>query len=357
MTDRVIAFAGQSLHAAMFTEMSGVAGGPPSPITGTHMWQQSTLSWVPPYGAGAIEYANMLKAATGDDIYLINAAIGGASLLQVACDPASPDNCWSNLAVDSPYSWLMGQVASCGKTPTRIEWDQGQAEYAYTAANPGYDMFTNYTAALQALQSRINSAWGSTPQFCISVSGKASYGYSQQIMRAQINVSTMLNFTLGPAYYDMYPQWSVDGTHLTGQGYRVKGDRMARNYLGQMGVTGFGGCGPGPQITSAWKGGSTVAIATNSSSGMTTYPGPGSLTGFMVWDYGYTRTYDIASAYLSSGLIFLSLTENPGDGNHVHIGYQFDNYQSSAKPVFDNQSVFVSGSPLIPCANPFETSN
>lgn len=356
MTDRVIAFAGQSLAAAMFTEMSGVIGAPPAPLAGTFMWNQGLLSWVPVNGAGAIEYANMIKATTGDDVYLINGAIGGSSLLQVACDPGSPDNCWSNTQPDSPYSWLMGQVASCGKIPTRIEWDQGQQEYGYEAANPGFDMYNSYRAALVTLYSRIELVWGNSPQFCISPSGKSLTGYSQQVLRAQIDsAAAYYGFRLGPAYYDQYPTQSVDGTHLTGQGYRVKGDRMARNYLGQTIPGGWQNSGPGPQITSAWKSGTTIAMATNSNTGLVTFNWVSTLTGFCVWDRNFTRTYAIQQAYLSSGLIFLSLYENPGAAL-VNIGYQFDNLQDGSAPVFDQQQAFLGwGSPLIPLATPLLT--
>jgi hypothetical protein len=58
-----------------------------------------------------------------------------------------------------------------------------------------------------------------------------------------------------------------------------------------------------------------------------------------------------------AGLIFLSLAENPGDGNHIHVLYQGDNAQNPASLSFDQQQPFLNwGSPLLPCCG-IETMN
>jgi hypothetical protein len=71
----------------------------------------------------------------------------------------------------------------------------------------------------------------------------------------------------------------------------------------------------------------------------------------------YSRLIGITGAWVASGLILLSLAENPGDGNHIHILYQGDNAQNPASPSFDQQQPFLNwGSPLLPCCG-IETMN
>ena len=98
-------------------------------------------------------------------------------------------------------------------------------------------------------------------------------------------------------------------------------------------------------------------MATSSTTGIVALPGTSYLTGFRVWDYGYTREFAVAGAWVSAGLIFLSLADNPGDGNHVHIYYQMNNWCDPSSPSFDQQGVFLArGNPLLPCSG-VETSN
>lgn len=349
MADRVIAVGGQSIPAALFTE---TVSSMPTPSAGTYLWNQSASSWVSPTGAGAIELANMLRAQTGDDIYLINAAIGGSSLLP-ANTGSVPNNCWLNGAGDSPLSWLLGQVSACGKTPSVFLWNQGQQDYL---CNVG-DMYNGYMQGLVQLQGILLNAWGLSANqlnFSVSPSGLAPWGNAQQVWRAQVAMGGYTGFTLTPGYYDLP---TVDGVHLTGASYQIWADRIARCLLKYWGHSGFSECGPGPRITSAWKSGTTVAIATDSTTGLTVHPGTSFISGFQVWNYDYSWYIPIVAAYLSSGLIFLNLGADPG-GNQIRLGYMNNQYQSTSHPVFDGQNKFVwGGSPLLPLSCEFLTLN
>jgi len=350
MAETVIALGGQSIPAALFTETVSVM---PVPRAGTFMWHQASASWVAPTGAGAIELANMLNAQTGNDIYLINGCVGGTALLQANANPATPTQYWLSNAPDSPLTWLLSQVAACGKTPAIFMWNQGQQD---CLCNVG-DMFNGYLQGLLQLQGILLNAWGLSAnqlKFSVSPSGLAPWGNAQPIWRAQLHIRHYAGFSLAPAYYDLP---TVDGVHLTGPAYVTWADRLARNLLKQLGHSGFSNAGPGPMITSSWKSGTTVAIATDSGTGLTTYPGTSTLSGFQVWNYDYSWNIPVAAAYLSSGLIFLTLAADPG-GNQIRLGYMNNQYQPTNAPVFDGQSQFVpGGSPLMPLSNECLTLN
>lgn len=350
MSELVIALGGQSIPAALFTE---TVPSMPTPSPGTFMWNQSSLSWVAPTGVGGIELANMLRAQTGHDIYLINACVGGSSLLSANTSPATPNNCWLSWAGDSPLVWLLTQVSSCGKTPSIFMWNQGQQDYL---CNVG-DMFGGYLNGLVQLRDILLNAWGlsiSQLNFSVSPSGLAPWGNAQQVWRAQTYVRHYSGFSLAPAYYDLP---TVDGVHLTGYAYQIWADRLARNLLKQLGVSGFANAGPGPLVTSSSKSGTTVALATDSTTGHTNPSGSTNLTGFQAWNFDYSWYIPITGAWLSGNLIFLSLGADPGS-NQIRLGYMNNQYQPVSAPVCDGQSQFVpGGSPLMPLSNEFLTVN
>ena len=110
-------------------------------------------------------------------------------------------------------------------------------------------------------------------------------------------------------------------------------------------------------VTSSSKSGTTVALATDSATGMNAYPGTSFLSGFQAWNYDYSWYIPITGAYLSGGLIFLTLGADPGS-NQIRLGYMNNQYQPTNAPVFDGQSQFVpGGSPLMPLSNEFLTVN
>jgi len=83
------------------------------------------------------------------------------------------------------------------------------------------------------------------------------------------------------------------------------------------------------------------------------------VTGFVVWDQNWSVlliNYAQVASYTNNRIdIVLS---SPPSGP-VHVGYQFDNYQSASSPVRDSSDVFIPGrgQPLLPCIQWFNTSN
>ena len=87
MTDLVVMLAG----ASNATEMGHHQVAGMTPAAGTYIWQPNTAwrSIAASDGAGIIELANMLKAQTGRDVYIIVAAYGGSSCTPEATNPAA----------------------------------------------------------------------------------------------------------------------------------------------------------------------------------------------------------------------------------------------------------------------------
>lgn len=357
MSDLVLMIAGQSNGSQMCTVP--VAGC--DPIAGTYVWQPNTTwrAMTSSDGAGMVELARMLKASGGfDNIFVYNCCYGGSSVVPNATDPAHPENCWQNQNPGGPLADCKAQVSVGAKVPQFVIWMQGEQESLYSSTNPSFDMVTNYKLCLDQLRNYLLGQWGVTSSQCIwmvTPVGKINYGTTKYVLQSQqLYFNATSGVIPGPARYDSP---LVDGVHMTGPGCRLIGDRIARALLANLGVSGFANCGPGPQITSSWKGGTTVAIATNSTTGIVAYPGTSFLTGFQVYDYWYSHLIGINGAWVSAGLIFLSLAENPGDGNHIHILYQADNAQNPGSPSFDQQQPFLNwGSPLLPCYG-IETAN
>jgi hypothetical protein len=357
VTDLVVMLAGQS-NATMMAQRQ-VAG--MTPYTGTYVWEPNTV-WRPiasSDGAGMIEMANMLKTQTGRDVYVIVAAYGGSTVVPEATETANPNNNWQSTASDSPRTGCLTQVDACGKVPEFVIWIEGEQAAHYAAINPSFDMNTAWKTRFHQLRTDFLTEWGVTPAQCtwiVTPVGKINYGDTRYVLQSQLAYVNAGHAGVkpGPARYHLA---TYDGVHLDGAPCRTYGDMLAQQLLALLGVGAFYNCGPGPQLTSAWKGGTTVAMATNSTTGIVALPGTSYLTGFRVWDYGYSREFAVAGAWVSAGLIFLSLSDNPGDGNHVHIAYQLNNWADPSSPSFDQQGVFLArGNPLLPCSG-IETSN
>lgn len=351
MTDLVVLLAGAS-NATMMAQQQ-VAG--MTPAAGTYVWQTDTAwrSILSSDGAGIIELTNMLKTQTGRDVYVMVEAYGGSSCTPEATDPNNPSNCWQSAASDSARSGCLTQVASGGKVPHFVVWIAGEQDAHYAALHPSFDMKAAYRTRLDQLRTFMLAQWGVGSAACswiITPVGKINYGDTGSVLASQLSYANqgVPGVKPGPARYHLE---TYDSVHLDGTSCRTFGDMLAQQILNLLGIAAFAHCGPGPQITSAWKDGSTIVLATDSATGIVALPGTSGLTGFRVWDHGYAREYPVAGAWVSAGLIYLSLADPPRDGHPVHIRYQMNNHCDASSPPFDQQGVFLAqGNPLLPCS-------
>lgn len=348
MTDLVLMVAGQSNG----TQMCVVPVAGCEPIAGCNIWNPNT-TWRPMTsddGAGIVELARMLKTQTGRDVYVYNCTYGGSTVVPAACDPNHPNNHWHSFAQDSPLSGAMVQVSAGGKLPEFIIWIEGEQAGAYAAINPSYDMVTNWKSYTDQLRNYMHGQWSIDSSQCtwmILPVGAPNYGNTKYVLQSQIlYFNGTAGVIPGPGRYDLA---TIDSVHMNGPSCRTLGDRIAQALLNKLGVNGFVNCGPGPQLTGAWKDQAHVEIHTNSTTGIVAKPGCSMLSGFQVYNYWW-QPIGISSAYVSSGYIMLELASNPGNGNHIRILYQADNGQSGLWPPLDQQQVFLNeGDPLLPC--------
>jgi hypothetical protein len=82
------------------------------PIAGAYVWQPNTgwRAMTSSDGAGMVEMARMIKAQTGNDVYVYNCCYGGSSVVPQATDPNQAHNCWQIQQPDSPLTACMTQV-------------------------------------------------------------------------------------------------------------------------------------------------------------------------------------------------------------------------------------------------------
>ena len=218
---KLILFAGQSLAVEMFTYSSGTQ----TPHADTHMWNGS--GWVAPTGDGAITYANSLRSALQEHIYLVNAAVGGSALLNYGGDY------WSNptgaMVCNAIAQVHAARASVSGLQLDRVEWWQGQHEGYTGGCSAG-----NYYYALLTLISTLRTALGTDFRFCIWPVGKVHTGSTAPIILAQMwvaNASSAAQNGIepGPASYD---RGYRDGVHLgSAAEYLWMGIRGARNAL------------------------------------------------------------------------------------------------------------------------------
>jgi len=213
---------GQSLMERMFSVSSGTC----TPHADTHMWDGS--GWVAPTGDGAITYANCLRTALQEHIYLIPAAVGNTPLL-----PYTGMTCWSNAAGSLVCNAIAQTQAALGSVSglclDRVEWWQGQHE-CYTG---GYsNMYGDYLAGLGTLLATLRSALGTDFRFCIWPVNRVHTGTIANVLRAQMEMANApgapaLGIEPGPSSYD---RGYSDGVHLgSGAEYLWMGIRGARN--------------------------------------------------------------------------------------------------------------------------------
>jgi hypothetical protein len=353
--DIVVAWAGQSLCANMFTDTSVSI----APAPGTYIFNPYTNTWggMGGVGAPAIEYANMMKAQTGQDVYMFNGCVGGSAMLPSSATPPGSNNFWSTNVAGSPLANLINQVNASGKVPNIFHFNQGQAEYTSSLPNVYGDWITGVTW----LYGYVLGQWGLTPAqmpMNVWITGRASYGTSQYINAAQLTAAlSITGARLGPAYHDL--TYDADGTHLSGWQNVMLGDRAARNDLKAMGVPGFG-CAGQPRILGGWMvTNQMIEVITDSPCGLHTYAWAATLTGWSVYDTSW-NSIPIASAWLSgsaygtSVYLLLAYPINP----RPYVYYWINQYQSPAAPPFANDtSLGINGNPVAPLSFGFQSPN
>lgn len=278
----VVAWAGQSLCEGMFSD-NGVYVAP-SPYS--YQWNPSTNSWGTVSGSGAREYANMMVAQSGQEVYMITGCVGGTTIDQ-----------WTSTVPGSVLMNFMAQVAASGKTPNFVQWNQGQAEYSMAQDVSTYYYYYN---KMNVLYPYLLSSWSLTSNqlaFNVWVSGRASYGSSQFVNAAQIYYATTVpGARLGTAYYDLTYS---DGTHVNAASYQVMGDRQARLDLKHLGVSGFS-CSSTPRILGGWRlNAYQIEVITDSPCGLHTHSWSSSLTGWEMWNADYSWYIPIQAVYLT----------------------------------------------------------
>lgn len=349
----VVAWAGQSLCKAMFTDNSI----PVTPAPDTYLWNETTGTWGQVTGTGAREYANMLRAQSGQPVYMLNGCKDGSPLLAYHADPSTPTFYWMSQTGASPLIALRDQVNASGKKPTILQWHQGQSDYFTCTGSVYFDYFNGLTW----LYAYYLSEWGLTSTqmpMNVWISGRATFGTSKCVNAAQLEVArTLPGARLGTAYYDLA---YVDGTHLDITSYRLTGDRQARLDLKALGVPGFE-CSATPRITGAWRiNNSLVEVITDSPCGLHTHPWVSYLTGWDVWNADYSWHVPITGAWLAGSVhgtsVFLQLAAPTAPFLWVHFWY--DQYRDPSAPAFANDtSLGVNGNPVAPLPFGFQTPN
>lgn len=349
---KVILWAGQSLGDAMFTLGSSV-----SPVSGTHMWNGS--SFVAPTGDGACTYANVLRALLGEDIYLINACVGGSALLQ---NDNGGTGYWLDPASGQPLANAFAKTAAAiaaisGCTGLdRIEWWQGQQDCFVQ----GYaDMYSNYMAGLGGLRTLFDATFGPS-RFCIWPVGRLPSGSSQQVVRAQMVYALADPPTRepGPSSHDLA---TADGTHLTAASYATMGYRGALNAFSYFCAKAAGTLatphyGAGPQVTAIVRAGTEVLVMFATKPGAWLTPqnpwlSPGVFTqsdinlttNWGLWWGNFQSQLNLTDGRIVGGQVRLIC--DTGLANPVRVGHAWERYCSGADVYDSNGQVAL---PLTP---------
>ena len=341
----VIGWAGQSLCEGMFSD-NGVYV---TPSPDTYQWYPASNSWGVVNGSGAREYANMMRAQTGQSIYMITGCVGGTTVDQ-----------WSDTSPGSVLSNYKAQVTASGKIPHIQQWNQGQAEYDWPV---NINTYNHYYSRVTTFYSNILSTWGKTSAqlpLNVWVSGRASYGSSQAINAAQIALGTSLpGARLGTSYYDLN---YVDGTHVDAVSYQIMGDRQARLDLKGLGVSSFN-CSANPRILGGWRlNNYQIEVITDTPCGLHTHSWASTLTGWEVWNADFSWYIPIQYVYLTGSpnwwgtSIIIQLAASTGPNLNVY--FWRDQYRSAAAPAFSNDTTLgVNGNPLAPLPFGLQTPN
>lgn len=216
---KCVLFIGQSLGATMFA----VNYHNPTPLAGTFMWTAS--GWAAPTGDGAREYANRIKAATGEDVYLINACVNGLPLL-----PVSGGASWTTTGAGSAAATAIAATQAALASVSGLDLDRvefmGCQSDAMALAYP--DMYASITAGLTTLLGLLRAGLGNGFRLAVWPVGKVASGSICHLNRA-ISVwsnQPVMGVEHGPASHDFAYS---DGTHWQDSQYLLGGIRGSVN--------------------------------------------------------------------------------------------------------------------------------
>jgi hypothetical protein len=361
---KCILFTGQSLGKAMCLLSSSTL----TAHADTHMWNGS--GWSAPVGDGAIMYANCLREALQEHIYLINACVDGSPLLPYGSidywsDPTGP------LVCDAIAQTQAALASVSGLELDRIEWWQGQTE----GLAGGYsNMGASYYAGLETLLETLRTGLGEDFRLAIWPVGKVGYGTTGDVLRAQLVFSTgtsacALGVEPGPASYDRaYATGSpLEPTHLLNAGeYACMGIRGARNAMSYFVAKANNALtiphhGAGPQITEIIRHPALnrMLVVPTVKAGFRILArniwedvDPNTVTGFRLsWGVGTWDALNVTGAQVCGGYIRVfsdGVLQHP-----VSIGYQ-DNPPTcdSQFAVYDSHDRWIGGygQPMLPHA-------
>jgi hypothetical protein len=358
---KCILFTGQSLGKAMCLLSSSTL----TAHADTHMWNGS--GWSAPVGDGAIMYANCLREALQEHIYLINACVDGSPLLPYGSidywsDPTGP------LVCDAIAQTQAALASVSGLELDRIEWWQGQTE----GLAGGYsNMGASYYAGLETLLETLRTGLGEDFRLAIWPVGKVGYGTTGDVLRAQLVFSTgtsacALGVEPGPASYDRaYATGSpLEPTHLLNAGeYACMGIRGARNAMSYFVAKANAAdtiphYGAGPQIVGLLRNaGARIALAR-----IDTKPGfrlsartpwsVGNVVGVtgcgISWGVGDHASLTVEGAEIAGG--YLRVQSDTTLIHPVWISYQGERNCDAQSSIYDDNDRWIGGygQPMLP---------
>ena len=182
----------------------------------TFVW--SGGKWGPAQGEGAIAFTATLTEATGEPVRVVNAGVGGTSLL-----PLVGDN-WLATGGSSPYGKMLAAVAASGLKPDAIVWIQGEEDAGSRVGTADYEH------GLETLFGRLAAKFGSVPvviqPLILPQPGKEAIVAAQEAY-----VASHPNAHLLSPPVELLGR---DKVHFTPVAYNVLGDLMAREVLSAL---------------------------------------------------------------------------------------------------------------------------
>jgi hypothetical protein len=354
---KLILFTGQSNGSGLFIWATTEV-----PHPDTYMWNGTAM--VPPTGAGAIAYCNLLRALLNEPIYVVNACVSGLPLI-------------------GPNSWTSGPYAANAIAATqaamavvpgcmgvdRVEFIGCNSDCIWPAE---VDMYGGTLTGLAALLGELRAGLGDDFRFCVWPVGNVSGGTAMtQVVRAQVVWSTntasfALGVEIGPASYDR--NYS-DGNHWAdGPQHAAMGRRGAANAASYFVAKANNALsvphyGAGPQIVGLRRaplsGGAAnrlmVDIAIKHGFSLQTanplVSASNAVSGFtMYWGVGSKAQLVLQGVYAVGGLI--AVDADQGLGWACAVGYYHTYGLGVAAPFYDTR-----GQPLVQHTSEMMISN
>jgi Ca2+-binding RTX toxin-like protein len=204
--------------------------------------QSNGERWFGQNPLGATSFRSLLSASLGESVTLVNAAVGGTSLL-----PIKEAN-WTDTGPGSLYRAAIDAVADSGAPIDAIVWVQGEED-----ANAGVAA-DDYSEGLADLVARLRADLGDVPvliqRLLIRQSGMDAINQAQ-IDYAAGDPAAIIYGTMPPT------EAFVGSQHFTGSGYSFLAEQAARALLDAIGA-------PSPQ---ALELGSSAADSMTGTSG------------------------------------------------------------------------------------------